>query len=164
MEPIEHPWKDYLSESPVSLEVVDSVLWDTQRYAGGGFVTDPPTYYTLNFFSKIPGRLREGNMEYPGMLPNPKSFLIEKIQIKGLTRRLSKNATMRVIIGSKVYLECPLDLFLRFEKFVELSARLMIPSLTQFRIEFYWPSDRYRGADRPKIEIRLRGMMARAIQ
>jgi hypothetical protein len=162
-------WEDYLKNNPYGfdspyLEVVRSVIWDTERYRGGGFVTDPPQGYGISFFQNLKKRRRESNMVCPGYLYNPCSFLVEEIKIKGPTRILAKNGIVMFTIGNKIFLEAPLDMFVRHQKYFVLNPMLMIAPLVHFNFRIDWPKERYNGGDQPKIEVTLRGQMARPIQ
>lgn len=71
--PIPRAWEDYVTQSPVALEVIPDMLWDTQTY------TDNVTTQLTFFGATQAGAL--SNMTQPGMLPNPQSFLIECVRL-----------------------------------------------------------------------------------
>lgn len=71
--PIPQEWSKYVTQSPVGLEVIPDMLWDTQTYVDN-------TSTELTFFAATQaGSL--SNMTQPGMLPNPQSFLIECVRL-----------------------------------------------------------------------------------
>jgi hypothetical protein len=73
LNPIPEEWGKYITQSPVGLEVIPDMLWDTQTYVDN-------TTTELTFFAAVQaGAL--SNMTQPGMLPNPQSFLIECVRL-----------------------------------------------------------------------------------
>jgi hypothetical protein len=72
--PIPEEWAGYVTQSTVGLEVVPSMLWDTQTY------TDNVTTI-LPFFTSTPANDSISNVNPPASLPNPNSFLIKTIGI-----------------------------------------------------------------------------------
>jgi hypothetical protein len=68
--PIPSEWTQYVTQSPIGLEVIPSVIYDTATY------TDNVTQ-TLTFFNAVRATADLGNLQQPGMLPNPQSFLIQ---------------------------------------------------------------------------------------
>jgi hypothetical protein len=103
-------------------------------------------------------------MLMPGCLYNPCSFLVDEIQIKGVTKLLSKNAMVVFQIGNKIYFEAPLEMFIRHQKWFPVRPALMIAPLVHFQFRLEWNGERYQGGNQPKIEVRLVGQMARPIQ
>jgi hypothetical protein len=72
--PIPQEWTDYVTQSPVALEVIPDQLYSTLTY------TDNTTLQ-LDFFAAVAANQGLSNMTQPGMLPNPQSFLIQAIRI-----------------------------------------------------------------------------------
>jgi hypothetical protein len=72
--PIPQEWSSYVTQSPVALEIVPAVLYDTQTFVDA-------TTVDLSFFTAVPANLSIGNLKQPGMLSNPQSFLIQSIRI-----------------------------------------------------------------------------------
>jgi hypothetical protein len=72
--PIPSEWTDYVTQSPVALEVIPDQLYSTLTY------TDNTTLQ-LDFFAAVAANQGLSNMTQPGMLPNPQSFLIQAIRI-----------------------------------------------------------------------------------
>jgi len=72
--PIPAEWMDYVTQSPVALEVIPDQLYSALTY------TDNTTI-ELDFFSAVPANQGLSNMTQPGFLPNPQSFLIQAIRI-----------------------------------------------------------------------------------
>jgi hypothetical protein len=71
-EPIPDQWNDYVTQSPVALEVIQDVLYDTLTY------TSAVTTELIFFAESIATVTRDvTNMTVAGMLPNPESFLIQ---------------------------------------------------------------------------------------
>lgn len=72
--PIPQEWSDYVTQSPVALEVIPDMLYSALTY------TDNTTIQ-LDFFSAVPANQGLSNMTQPGFLPNPQSFLIQAIRL-----------------------------------------------------------------------------------
>lgn len=72
--PIPQEWTQYVTQSPVALEVIPDQLYSTLTY------TDNTTTQ-LSFFQAVAANQGLSNMTQPGMLPNPQSFLIQAIRI-----------------------------------------------------------------------------------
>jgi hypothetical protein len=68
--PIPSDWSQYVTQSPVSLEVIPDQLWSTALYTSA-------TTTQLTFFNTTGPDLSFTNMTQPGFLPNPQSFLIQ---------------------------------------------------------------------------------------
>jgi len=80
-DPIPAQWNDYVTQSPVALEVVQDVIYDTLTY------TSASTTELIFFAESIATVTRDvTNMTVAGMLPNPESFLIQapRLYIKWL--------------------------------------------------------------------------------
>lgn len=72
--PIPSEWADYVTQSPVALEVIPDQLYSALTY------TDNTTT-ELNFFTAVAANQSLSNLTQAGMLPNPQSFLIQAIRI-----------------------------------------------------------------------------------
>ncbi len=70
-DPIPQEWDSYVTQSPIALEVIQDVLFDTLTYTS-------TTTTELIFFSQSLASVKRDitNMSQPGMLPNPESFLV----------------------------------------------------------------------------------------
>src|SRR5262245_24657563 len=71
--PIPQEWTSYVTQSPVGLEIVPAMLYDTLTF------TDNSTT-ELRFFQQTNVALDISNLKQAGMLPNPQSFLIQSIR------------------------------------------------------------------------------------
>lgn len=70
--PIPSEWTNFVTQSPVALEVIQDVLYDTLTY------TSATTTELIFFAESIATVTRDiTNMTVAGMLPNPESFLIQ---------------------------------------------------------------------------------------
>lgn len=70
--PIPQEWNQYVTQSPVALEVIQDCLYDTLTY------TSATTTELIFFAESIATVTRDvTNMTVAGMLPNPESFLIQ---------------------------------------------------------------------------------------
>jgi hypothetical protein len=70
--PIPQEWEAFVTQSPVALEVIQDVLYDTLTY------TSAATTELIFFAQSIATVTRDiTNMTQPGLLPNPESFLIQ---------------------------------------------------------------------------------------
>lgn len=72
--PIPQEWSSYVTQAPVGLEIVPSVLYDTLTY------TDNTTR-ELTFFQQTNVARDVSNMKQAGMLSNPQSFLIQNLRV-----------------------------------------------------------------------------------
>lgn len=72
--PIPSEWTDYVTQSPVALEVIPDQLYSTLTYVDN-------TTLQLDFFAAVAANQGLSNMTQPGMLPNPQSFLIQAIRL-----------------------------------------------------------------------------------
>lgn len=70
-EPIPDEWSNYVTQSPIALEVIQDVLFDTLTYTSA-------TTTELIFFAQSLASVKKDitNMAQPGMLSNPESFLV----------------------------------------------------------------------------------------
>ena len=117
---------------------------------GGGIeiIDTQPVYARLNFtsgrttelvfFQESFRHLSDGNMYRPSCLPSPQAFLVEKIQIEGVTSQL-KHAACNLIIGSKVYTELPAWTLALKSKGYTLKHRLFIGPMVHFQFRMIWP-------------------------
>ncbi len=71
-DPIPQEWNNYVTQSPVALEVIQDVLYDTNTYTSASTTE-------INFFSQSIATVKRDitNMTQPGLLPNPESFLVQ---------------------------------------------------------------------------------------
>jgi hypothetical protein len=70
--PIPQEWEQYVTMSPVALEVIQDVLYDTLTY------TSASTTELIFMQQSLSTKTRDiTNMTQPGMLPNPESFLVQ---------------------------------------------------------------------------------------
>ena len=72
--PIPVEWDRYVTQMGSGLEVIPHMLYDTATYVDA-------TTVDLPFFNAVRATLDLGNLQQPGMLPNPQSFLIENIRL-----------------------------------------------------------------------------------
>lgn len=68
--PIPQEWAQYVTQSQIGLEVVPSMIYDTNTYVSAAT-------QSLTFFNAVRATADLGNLQQPGMLPNPQSFLIQ---------------------------------------------------------------------------------------
>jgi hypothetical protein len=70
--PIPPEWENYVTQSPVALEVIQDTLYDTKTYTSA--VTT-----SLTFFVQSIATVNKDitNLTQPGILPNPESFLVQ---------------------------------------------------------------------------------------
>jgi hypothetical protein len=73
--PIPPEWENYVTQSPVALEVIQDTLYDSLVFTSA-------TTTSLTFFVESIATTNLGitNMQQPGMLPNPESFLVQAIR------------------------------------------------------------------------------------
>jgi hypothetical protein len=70
-DPIPQEWNQYVTMSPIALEVVQDVIYDTLQY------TSASTTELIFLQQSLSTKTRDiTNMTQPGMLPNPESFLV----------------------------------------------------------------------------------------
>lgn len=71
-DPIPQEWEQYVTQSPVALEVIQDVLYDTLTYTSA-------TTTELIFMQQTLANVKRDltNMVLSGMLPNPESFLVQ---------------------------------------------------------------------------------------
>lgn len=115
--PIPQEWASYVTQSPVGLEIIPAMLYDTLPYVSA--VTRE-----LIFFNQSNVLEDISNLKQPGMLPNPQSFLIQSINIYFRTIpnlaataaamevtdmiNLVNTGILKLTIGTKVYGPYPL--------------------------------------------------------
>lgn len=70
-DPIPQEWNQYVTMSPIALEVIQDVVYDTLTY------TSASTTELIFMQQSLSTKTRDiTNMTQPGMLPNPESFLV----------------------------------------------------------------------------------------
>jgi hypothetical protein len=70
-DPIPQEWNQYVTQSPIGLEVIQDVAYDTLLF------TSASTTELIFFQNTLATKTRDiTNMTQPGLLPNPESFLI----------------------------------------------------------------------------------------
>lgn len=72
--PIPQEWTSYVTQSPVGLEIVPAMLYDTLTFTSA-------STQELIFFNQSNVKEDISNLKQPGMLPNPQSFLIQNARI-----------------------------------------------------------------------------------
>jgi hypothetical protein len=74
--PIPPEWSNYVTQSPVALEIIQDTLWDSLTYTSASTTS-------LTFFVESIATVKNDitNMQQPGMLPNPESFLVQAVRI-----------------------------------------------------------------------------------
>lgn len=72
--PIPQEWSNYVTQTGSGLEVIPAVLYDTVTY------TDNVST-TLTYFNAVRATADLGNLQQPGMLPSPQSFLIQGLRV-----------------------------------------------------------------------------------
>lgn len=100
-DPIPSQWNDYVTQSPVALEVIQDVIYDTLTY------TSAATTELIFFAESIATVTRDvTNMTVAGMLPNPESFLIQapRLYFKWVPTRSSGAASITGSIASDIAL------------------------------------------------------------
>lgn len=127
MEPINQfiprDWESYVTQTGVGLEVIPHVLYDTATYTSAATV-DLPFFQTPRATADL------SNVQNPGLLPSPQSFLIQNIsvgfKVQPFTNSQTANNTaqlsvyndlillintgiMRLTIGEKRYGPWPLS-------------------------------------------------------
>jgi hypothetical protein len=71
-DPIPQEWESYVTQSPVALEVIQDVLYDTLTYTSA---STSELIFLQQTLSSVKRDIT--NMVLSGMLPNPESFLIQ---------------------------------------------------------------------------------------
>lgn len=152
---------EFARMQPIGIEIIPAQLYDTQMYI-------PGVTCKLNFFWTVGERCRT-NMEIPGMLPQPKSFLIESIRIYGIHSKLA-HGTCRLNVGNKHYGHNPAWTYGLKEKGLKLHPALFIAPMNNFYFEIEWNPIVYpwKGFEQTRvfihpIQVVLRGQMARSI-
>lgn len=148
------------------LEIVSYCLYSTAVV-----VTENTT--RLDFFLMNTEEERKGypcwtNMYIPGMLPEPCSFLIERIRAFGFSSDMVFGSA-QLTIGNKRYFQSPM--WLLSSKGHQLNPPLMIERLQYFhvKVEFQYPPKLGNGITGGKVyeravQIALLGKMVRSIQ
>jgi hypothetical protein len=70
--PIPPEWENYVTQSPIALEVIQDTIYDTKTYTSTSTTT-------LTFFVQSIASVNKDitNLTQPAMLPNPESFLVQ---------------------------------------------------------------------------------------
>jgi hypothetical protein len=70
--PIPPEWDNYVTQSPIALEVIQDTIYDTKTYTSA-------TTTSLTFFVQSIATVNKDitNLTQPAMLPNPESFLVQ---------------------------------------------------------------------------------------
>lgn len=70
--PIPPEWDNYVTQSPIALEVIQDTIYDTKTYTSA-------TTTSLTFFVQSIASVNKDitNLTQPAMLPNPESFLVQ---------------------------------------------------------------------------------------
>lgn len=192
--PIPQEWQQYVTQSPIGLEVIPSVIYDTVTYTDNSSTS-------LTFFNAVRATADLGNLQQPGMLPNPQSFLIQAIRfyvkyadVVGTTVAsqlwndvilLVNTGILRLQIGEKRYGPYPLWMF-SAGSFVKgplagansnymgymqvdgplyaLYPNLMIAPLQNFFVTLEWPAGAVDLSGNQVCQVLFDGQLARAIQ
>lgn len=192
--PIPQEWSQYVTQSPIGLEVIPYTIYDTVTY------TDNVST-NLTFFNAVRATADLGNLQQPGMLPNPQSFLIQAIRfyvkyadVVGTTVAsqlwndvilLVNTGIMRLQIGEKRYGPYPLWLFSagsfvkgplagansNFMGYMQVDGplyalypNLMIAPLQNFFVTLEWPAAAVDLSGNQSLQVLFDGQLARAIQ
>lgn len=70
--PIPPEWENYVTQSPVALEVIQDTIYDTKTYTSA--VTTSITFFVQSIATVNKDIT---NLTQPGILPNPESFLVQ---------------------------------------------------------------------------------------
>jgi hypothetical protein len=119
--PIPTEWEQYVTQSAIGLEVIPDVLYDTKTIASAQANT------VVTYFNVTEATSDLGNLQQPGLLPNPQSFLIQAIRfyikyVPSLGTTIASNnandlillvntGVLKLQIGEKRYGPYPLWLF-----------------------------------------------------
>lgn len=122
-QPIPAEWESYVTQTGIGLEIIPHVLYDTSTYTSA-------TTTDLAFFTTARATADLSNVQTPGLLPSPQSFLIQNISVGFKVQPFSNNQTatntaqtglyndlvllintgiMRLTIGEKRYGPWPLS-------------------------------------------------------
>jgi hypothetical protein len=74
--PIPPEWENYVTQSPVALEVIQDTIYDSLTYTSASTTS-------LTYFVESIATVKQDitNLTQPGMLPNPESFLVQAVRI-----------------------------------------------------------------------------------
>jgi hypothetical protein len=74
--PIPPEWENYVTQSPVALEVIQDTIYDSLLFTSASTTS-------LTFFVESIATVNQGitNLTQPGMLPNPESFLVQAVRL-----------------------------------------------------------------------------------
>ena len=155
-------WHMYTTQTPVALEVVPYTLYATMHYISQ--VTTGLQFFQEHY------KLSYTNMQIPGMLPNPQSFLIHSIRINGIASDLMFGVG-RLQVGYKVMHDIPLYNFTMQQKGYKFFPYIMIAPLIHFNFEITWDRACALGPGldggyqwERKIQVCFHGQLARPIQ
>jgi len=73
-QPIPQEWESYVTQTGVGLEIVPHIIYDTATYVTAATV-DLPFFQTNRATADLT------NIQQPGLLPSPQSFLIQNISV-----------------------------------------------------------------------------------
>lgn len=192
--PIPQEWTKYVTQSPIGLEVVPYVLYDTVTYTDNSS-TD------LLMFNTVRATADLGNLQQPGMLPNPQSFLIQGIRLYGKYTSavqttvaaqqwndlilLVNTGIFRLTIGEKRFGPFPLNYLSagtyvqgplagansNFAGYMQVGGpifgvfpNLMIAPLQNFYVNLQWPAGAVDLSGNFILSVSFDGQMARAVQ
>lgn len=121
--PVPAEWTQYVTQTNLGLEVIPGMLWDTATLASAA--AGPLTFFTTQRAS-----VDLSNMQTPGQLSNPQSFLVQSPRVYFKNRpqmadagaagptslasladdiaQLSNQGVLRILIGEKRYGPFPL--------------------------------------------------------
>jgi hypothetical protein len=85
-QPIPREWESYVTQTGVGLEIVPHIIYDTATYTTAVTVDLP-------FFQNARATADLSNMQNPGLLPSPQSFLIQNISVGFKMQPFTSSAT-----------------------------------------------------------------------
>jgi hypothetical protein len=91
--PIPPEWENYVTQSPIALEVIQDTIYDTKTYTSASTTS-------LTFFVQSIASVNKDitNLTQPAMLPNPESFLVQcpRIFVKWAMNALAATVAAQV--------------------------------------------------------------------
>lgn len=97
--PIPPEWENYVTQSPVALEVIQDTLYDTKTYTSASTTS-------LTFFVQSIASVNKDitNLTQPGMLPNPESFLVQcpRLYVKWTATAMALAATVAATVAADI--------------------------------------------------------------
>jgi hypothetical protein len=97
--PIPPEWENYVTQSPIALEVIQDTIYDTKTYTSASTTS-------LTFFVQSIASVNKDitNLTQPAMLPNPESFLVQcpRIFVKWTPNALA--ATVAPLVANDIAL------------------------------------------------------------